>query len=387
MCVENMEQKKIKILFISHESNIGGSTVSLVSLIQGLKEITNIDVTVLLPCKKGIAINMLKNYDIKYKRFLYRGNYKRISEKYLLKYYLFDLVNIFAVKIIRHYMKKEKFDIICSNSTAVDVGARAVQRIRIPHIYYVREFMEADHNIEYRNKEKMRKLLEKANYVIFISKAIEAYYKVNFKTKNTVQFFNGFIINDYYIKEHNILNYESISFVQVGTCSDGKGTLNTIEMLHCLSKKGINNWNMEFVGRGSDQYIEKMKTLIADYHLESKITIKTFSPDIKEILSKKDILIMNSNSEGFGRVTVEGMLAGCLVVGRYSGGTIEILQDKINGVTYYKDEDFLNSIWDIINDREKYRRIAKEGQKYALEHFDCKKTAENFMLVVEACLK
>ncbi len=381
---------QIKILFVSHESDIGGATISLINMIQGLRNYNNIDVWVLIPYKKwnkGRAFKLLESNGINYKEIWYRRNYKSISEKYSLKYYILDFLNMFSVKRIQKFIKQVKFDIICSNSTGVDVGARAAQIAKVPHIYYVREFMKADHNSEYRNKKRMKSLLETSDYVIFISKAIEGYYTTNYNLQNTIQFFDGFTLQDYYIKKHDILIEEEISFIQSGSFTDGKGTLNTIKMLYQLNQRGIKNWKMEFVGAGAKEYIQKMKNLISKYHLESQVVIGEFCMDMKTKLSQKDILIMNSRAEGFGRVTVEGMLAGCLVIGRYSSGTSEIIMNQINGIAFEREDEFINTIYRITVDREKYKRLARDGQKYAMKTFDCVNTATNFTRVVEECLR
>jgi len=392
----NVDEKKcrnsqqIKILFVSHEFSIGGSTVSLVSLIQGLRNYSGIEVKVLLPYKKGKegkAARLFNDNGICYEEVWYRRNFKSISEKYYLKYRIFDLLNIFAVKRIQKYIQKGNFDIVCSNSTGVDVGARAAQLAGVPHIYYVREMMKAGLNCEYRNKKRMKKLLESAEYVIFISKATENYHMVEFRLKNTIQFYDGFILQDYYIDKHDILKKKKISFVQMGTFSDEKGTLNTIELLYQLNQNGISNWTMEFVGEGTEEYVRKMKRFIEKYHLELQITIGEFCLDIKNKLSQKDILIMNSKAEGFGRVTVEGMLAGCLVIGRYLGGTTEIIIDRINGIAFEKDEEFLREIQEIVANREIYRKLAKDGQKYAIEKFDCTNTAPKFVKVAKRVIE
>lgn len=383
-------KEKNKILFVSHEPDVGGSTVSLVSLIHALQCNFEVDVTVLFPYKrgrKGKAPQFLKSHEICYKEMWYRRNFKIISEKYSLKYHIFDFLNTLAARRIKQYIQKEKFDIVCSNSTAVDVGAMAARLANVPHIYYVREFMELDFNFEYRNKKRMKKLMESSEYVIFISKAIETYYTTKFHLRNTAQFFNGFILQDYYIERHIILEGDTLSFVQIGRFEDAKGVLSTIGMLHQLNQSGVNNWSMEFIGSGTEEYLWKMQELISRYRLETQISIGEFCMDVKGKLAGKDILVMNSKSEGFGRVTVEGMLAGCLVMGRNTGGTAEIIIDDMNGITFETEEEFVYNVNQIVADREKYRKIALDGQKYAMEKFDCAGTAKNFMGVVEKCLK
>lgn len=382
-----MNSNKRKILFVSHEFSIGGSTVSLMSLIQGLKKYDELEIWVLLPYKKGsMAKGLFIRNHINCRQMWYRRDYKKISEKYSLKSKIFDLLNMLAVIKIYRYIKKEKFAIVCSNSTGVDVGARAAKLAKVPHIYYVREFMELDHGIEYRNKKCMRNLLEQSLYTVFISKVIEKYYKNKYQLKNTAQFYDGFIVQQYY-KEHDILKKNRILLIQAGTFQEGKGTRNTIEMLYLLNEGGFTDWEMEFVGSGAEEYVKEMQNFIVKYHLESQITIGQFCLNMQEKLLQKDILIMNSKAEGFGRVTVEGMLAGCLVVGRKAGGTEEIIEDKVNGILFENENDFVNVIKQIYNERDVYRRMAKKGQRYALEKFDYMNTANDFMDVVRECMQ
>lgn len=389
-CKERKERKQgdnsIKILFVSHEAEVGGSSMSLISLIQGLELIEGMDITVMIPKAKGEAEKILKNNSINYVKVWYRRNFKYKNQKYLLMFRVWDLLNFIAVFKILFYIKREKFQLICSNSTGVDVGARAAKLAKIPHIYYVREFMDKDHQCEYRNKRYMQSLLECANFIIFISKEIRDYYCDKYRIGSSSVFFDGFLVKEYLLEEKQILLDKSISLIQVGAFSDGKGTLDTIDMLHYLKQNGVCNWNMEFIGRGRDDYRKKMIDRINMYNLNEQIIISDFSLNIREKLSSKDILIMNSISEGFGRVTVEGMLAGCLVLGKYLGGTKEIIINELNGISFVTKEEFLNIFREINKSRENYRILAKRGQEYAVKVFDNKQTAKNFYDVVVECL-
>ena len=76
-------KKRYNILFVSHENTVNGSSVSLLSLIIGLKEIygNKIKITVLIPTKLGKynqAEEFFKENGIQCKKILYRNNYKNI---------------------------------------------------------------------------------------------------------------------------------------------------------------------------------------------------------------------------------------------------------------------------------------------------------------------
>ena len=89
---------------------------------------------------------------------------------------------------------------------------------------------------------------------------------------------------------------------------------------------------------------------------------------------------MNSKSDGLGRVTLEGMLAGCLVIGRAAGATVELIQNGVNGLTYKNSEGLENILDHAVPDNQKMcQEIAKSGQKYALEQFRPGKNAREFL--------
>ena len=55
-----------------------------------------------------------------------------------------------------------------------------------------------------------------------------------------------------------------------------------------------------------------------------------------------DIALVASCSEAFGRVTVEAMLAGMLVIGADVAGTSELICDGVNGILYEDDNQICN---------------------------------------------
>lgn len=375
-----MRQNNKKILFISHEYRVNGSTVSLVSMIQGLKEISNVEIEVLIPYKRASSARELcKSKKIQYKEFLYRRGYKYLSEGYSLKYLIYDVLNLFAVRKISRYIKKKNIDIVCSNSMAVDVGARAAQKAKVEHIFYVREFMEEDHRIEFRNKERMRRLIENSQGMIFISKSVQEKYINLYSVKKQTMFWDGFILEDYVIPDKKILQKEKVNVIQIGGLSEGKGVRNSLQIMKALIEKGHVNFYLELVGQGKLEYINGLKQYIHKNQLEKNVILSGYHKHVKEKIAASDVLLMNSYSEGFGRVTVEGMLGGLLVLGRNAAGTSEIIRHEKNGLLFHDDKELTDILQMISANKEKYREIAQRGQKWALKKFDCKHTAEGFL--------
>ncbi len=119
-----------------------------------------------------------------------------------------------------------------------------------------------------------------------------------------------------------------------------------------------------------------------DSGLEKIVHFLGFRTDLPEIYKNSDIAIVSSKAEAFGRVTVEAMMGGTLVVGADTAGTKEIIGERY-GVLYKQGDshDLAEKLKFILANKEKYCDVAKCGQKYALHTFTAKKNAENVLKI------
>ena len=369
-----------KMLFISHEKDRNGSTNSMITLIKELIKNYDYEIDVLLPFW-GPAAKTLKQNGISYKIFYYFDNKRVVNKKKILRESVKEVVNCLAVERLIQYLKRVKYDYIISNSSAVDIGVRAALKINVRHVYYVREFMEEDFSFEYRNKKRMKKMLEFSNKVIFVSNAVANKYVKLYKLENYKVIYNAINPENYLIENHKILERKELRFIQVGMLSEGKGTKSSIEFIEKLRRTV--KCHLTLAGSGSEIYIQKLYEYIEKNQLKENISIIPYTNDIKALFKEEDIILINSKSEGFGRVTVEGMLGGLLAVGKNTGGTKEVITNGETGILFENCDDFLCAMHEIYNNRLIYRRIAERGQMYALKKFSSKKNA----IAVEAYLR
>ena len=80
---------------------------------------------------------------------------------------------------------------------------------------------------------------------------------------------------------------------------------------------------------------------------------------MKPYMKLASALIVASRSEGFGRMTAEAAFCGCLVIGRNTGGTREILE-SIGGLTFDSNEGLLSSMNEVaaMTDEEYGKRVS-----------------------------
>lgn len=358
--------REMKVLFVSHESGKNGSSISMLTLVQILQDIYKWEIEVLLPYPSTME-KALKARDIAYISLFYYPDFRTIGKKIKWKEIIKETVNFLAVQKLKRRLKEKKYDYIISNSSAVDIGARAAKELNIKHVYYIREFMEEDFGFEYRKKIRMKKLLETSTKVVFISQAIAKKYTLLYKLKSYKVIYNGVSKDDYYIERHEILEQSTLKMIQIGTLCEAKGTKESVEFIE--SARRIVDCHLTLVGNSSEDYLEDLNTYILQNSLESNVTIIPYMDNILTALEQADILLMNSRSEGFGRVTVEGMISGLLVVGRDAAGTSELISNQKNGLLFRDKQEFCDCIYDIAQNREKYKTIAKYGQQSACKNF------------------
>jgi len=79
-------------------------------------------------------------------------------------------------------------------------------------------------------------------------------------------------------------------------------------------------------------YEQQVRSLICELDLDDHFHLIGFRSDVGDVMQALDVLVVPSWQEAFGRVVVEGMAAGCPVVGANVGGIPEIIEDGTNGL-------------------------------------------------------
>jgi len=178
------------------------------------------------------------------------------------------------------------------------------------------------------NKFLIKNLYNKSDLIISVSKAIKADLKYNFyiKTKQIV------VYNPYDINQINKLAQEDIdieideekSIITVGSLGVRKNHKMLIRAFSLIENKNI---ILYILGKGEEEDI--LKQLTKELNLENRVLFLGFDNNPYKYLSKCDIFILSSNSEGFPNVLAEAMVCGCSVISTDClSGPREILAPK-----------------------------------------------------------
>lgn len=370
------KNRKLKVLFIASDNNAAsGAFLSMAALCDNLQVEHNTQVKVILP-RSGTGEAVLDGFNIKHTiiksyDWVVGLDEKRDKTFYRkkIKEHLWNCLS--AIKIGR-VIRKEGFDVVHINTTYAYVGALGARFAKRPIVWHLREFLEEDQGREIWCKGRGIELISDSDRIIAISDAVYDKYHERFGNK-LVRVYNGIDTRKFHVPNHDILVDSFPTFIFVGGLSVRKGCYFLIDALEEYALRSKVDFRVIFVGRGNEKFISR----INNSSIKSKIEYVGYQKDTVLYYKQSDIAFTCSDSEAFGRITVEAMMSGCLVIGVNSGGTKEIIRDKETGVLYDKGD--IDSIIDAIDfslkDTHQSRAIASAGRSYALKNFSAENNA------------
>jgi glycosyltransferase involved in cell wall biosynthesis len=130
-----------------------------------------------------------------------------------------------------------------------------------------------------------------------------------------------------------------------------------------------------FVGEAlfnEDAYADSLRKLAADTGVADRCHFTGFRTDISALMSACDVIAHTSTApEPFGRVIVEGMLAGRPVVATAAGGAAEIVTDSVDGLLVPPGDSakLAAAIKRFLDDPALAARLTAAARKTAVEKF------------------
>ena len=140
-------------------------------------------------------------------------------------------------------------------------------------------------------------------------------------------------------------------------------------------------FQLNIVGEGEERI--HLETLIEELGLEDKVMLLGYHEDVPTLISKADLVVISSHSEGFGRVLVETLFYGKLIISTKVGLSMEILPDAllVDGFEIQK------KISDIYVNREYYERLFYQVKTEYMEAFLLENVIKDYVTYYQRILK
>ena len=374
------------ILFIGTDSNLSGASLCMVSLVKDLEKEGYNPIIVLPKIGEGLLYEYIKKQNIKcyvIKSYNWVTLLESSKIKDFVKYFIKKTLNLFAVKKIRKIIKDESIDTVHINTIFSYVGAKAALKEHVNLVWHIREILEYGHKAKFYNDKYAYSLINKSDKIITISKYVNDYYKKYLDSSKMSIVYDGLEIDKYLLKDKKIFTSSKCHFLLVGTIQESKGQKELLKALSIFKKNNKEDFELSLIGYSTDESKKELNDLIEELDLTKEVKYLGFKKDTLIYYEKADIAFMCSSGDAFGRITVEGCLAGCLVIGANIGATKEIIIDNESGLLYKSGdpEDLAKKIEYAIKNKDKMKKLADKSRQYASGMFTTEKTTKNVISI------
>lgn len=353
----------MKVLYISHDARLYGAPKSLLECVKGIKE-KGIEPIVVMPSKGELQIELdkskIENVIIPYYSCVYLGEYLAGD------YAKYVWMNFKAVIRIMRLIRKERIELVHTNTLAVDVGAVAAYLSHIPHVWHFREYLKEDFGFKRLNTGMIRKLVQNSKCCIAIAEGIKRKYQKEYGI-SLVKLYDGI---EYSLYEHPINTEEDDKempeLLLAGAISEGKGQWDAVRAVEILVNRGL-EVHLSIVGNGAPTLLKALKRYVKRKNLAEYITIRPFTGELQKLRIQSTIVLVCSRMEALGRVTAEAMLSGKVVIGTDTGGTLELIgKNEERGYLYRYNhpEELAKKIEYVLQNRQEVIEKEKKAQVF-----------------------
>lgn len=282
-------------------------------------------------------------------------------------------------------------DVVYTNTIVIPVGALAAMLLGKPHVWHIHEFSYNPAAICMQlPKEELAALLRlSTNLIVFNSEAVASEWvgslgeRKHLIVKNWISDSSAFALTPRGARGDNAPRTTQIAIV--GSVIPWKRQFDAVKAVSSLLESGF-DVELTVIGPMLDsRYSAEIAAFVKARVLEDKVRLVGYVDNPIQRLKDVDIVLVCSELEPFGRVTIEAMSIGVPIIGTNSGGTPEIIQHGHNGLLYEVGDiaGLAQCIESLIADRAFRSRLGAAAQLRAQDFA----SAENQMRPLVEALK
>jgi glycosyltransferase involved in cell wall biosynthesis len=245
--------------------------------------------------------------------------------------------NFKAYRLLTTLCKKQKIDLIYSNTTGVIVGVFVASKLGIIHLWHIHEIIEKPYLL-FRILSRL--INTKNNQAIAVSESVKTHWTKYVHPNKIDVLYNGV---DYWLFENTEsdlrqslkLSPNTILIGMMGRVHFWKGQDYFVDIAGELYKTH-KNVHFLIVGdafAGYEYLHDTINQLIVKYGLQGRVTQLPYRSDITNIYGALDVFILPSLlPDPAPAVVTEAMAAGLAVVATQQGGAVEMIENNVSGL-------------------------------------------------------
>lgn len=354
---------KKTVLYISNDTTMGGAIQSLMDMLSFMERF--IVPIVVIPSNAQLE-DVLKREEILYYVVPISRGYGIIGQHTKEDETRDFLINYQAAIRIKEIIYNHNVSLVHINSSVSNAGAMAAILAGVPYVWHLREVPEQQFGCELWDQELKQILFNATDGFIAISECVKSYYEEKYGI-NPVKLYN--IIDSQRYKAEILRKPEvRYNILLAGVISEAKGQLDAIKAVKLLVDKGITNFKLYLVGGFDKRFKWCFDKYVKKNSLGQNIVLMPHVDDLSEIRKKCAISLTTSKYEALGRVTIEAMLAGNIVIGADTGETPQLVGYNGERGYLYRMGDpnsLADAIIKVLNDEDDHNELLIRAQNYA----------------------
>lgn len=227
------------------------------------------------------------------------------------------------------------------------------------------------------------RIIDKSSKIITISlEASKNLKKFRFFKKSPTVIYNG-------LEKNKLKNYSSskkLRILNVGYFDKNKNQILLLKSLKLLIENRKTDIHLTFIGETLDKNEKRnFEKFIINHNLKNYVTIKGFTDNIKPYYYENDLLVCTSFVEGFPLAILEAMSVGLPIISTKAGGTIEQVDDGINGflVEINNPEILSLKIKYFIDNKNEIMKMGKSSFKKFNSKFEINRMVDNYNSLIK----
>ena len=403
-----------KVLFIHHSGCLGGGSLSLLYMMQGIRSHGFQPIVALtIPSKKLEELYKQSGFEV----ITWTGITLWHHSTVAVKTWYNPRTWIHLKKVIFNWQQSQqrtlelveyvKPDIVHLNSMPLSPSAAALSKNNIPHVWHIRE-PPPDRGIR---TKLISQIMLKSNQLIFISNADKQAW-VEGKKGDVIHNFVNFHqfdadINGTTIRQQLNIPLNSHVILYLGGISVVKGIFILLEALEilrhefynlrCLMPGMINqtsnSWKSKTaryilpkIGYGTLQ--QRVEQKIEQLNLEQVCIKLPFQTNVAPLFAASEILAFPSTRPHFARPVIEAGAMGKPVVASNFDGMNELVEDRKTGylIPANKPDALAEKLEIILKDKNLATTLGISGKAMAVENFELNSQIEKLIKIYDSLL-
>lgn len=275
--------------------------------------------------------------------------------------------------------------LVYTNTSVIAIGALAAALSDIPHIYHIRELADG---LIFEDRRQALPAIGKfignaSNTVVFNSQATLKSWKP-FLPEGTKSEIIYNPISTPQLQPNSQIS-AGLKISVIGSIIPLKSQLDVLKAVKILGDKGI-DIKIQMIGPvRNKEYKQELDAYIAKEALGDNVNFAGYQDNPYHLASTGQLVIVPGNSEGFGRVTAESMLAGIPVLAASGGATNELISDGETGYLFEKGNtvQLAEKIEFLISHPENLNTVVQNGLLHIQELTDSKKSVTALLELFE----